>query len=123
KEQLIEAYFAQTLTPDQQKRLDWLLQHDPVFSEAFHFEKEVRDTTVYNERENIKGRFRELDKQEIKPVRRPTAWWYAAASIVVLISVVWFFGNRQQHTTTDKLYAQYMEPYPNMVTPKVRGDI
>lgn len=123
REQLIEAYFAQTLTSDQQKRLDWLLKHDRAFSDAFTFEKEVRDAIVYNERQNIKDRFRALDKQEIKPIRKLTAWWYAAASIVVLIGAVWFFENRQEHTTTDKLYAQYMEPYPNMVAPKVRGDI
>src|SRR5690606_37614942 len=30
---------------------------------------------------------------------------------------------KQSEVTAEKLYAQYMEPYPNMVTPMVRGDI
>lgn len=122
KELLIEAYFTKTLTTNQQKQLEWLLQNDPVFSEAFNFEKEIRDTVIYNERQALKERFRTLDKQQLKPVRKQARWWYAAASILVLIGATWFFLDNQYEATTEKLYTQYMEPYPNVVTPMVRGD-
>lgn len=123
KELLIEAYFTETLTTGQQKQLEWLLQNDTAFSEAFNFEKEIRDTVIYNERQALKERFRTLDKQQLKPVRKQATWWYAAASILILIGAVWFFLDKQSEVTAEKLYAQYMEPYPNMVTPMVRGDI
>lgn len=123
KEQLIEAYFTGVLTASQQKQLEWLLQHDTTFSEAFTFEKEVRDTIKYNERQKIKERFHTLDEQDVKPTRKPTVWWYAAASILVLISATWFFWDNKSEVTTEQLYIQYMEPYPNMVTPRVRGDV
>jgi tetratricopeptide (TPR) repeat protein len=123
KELLIEAYFTKTLTTSQQKQLEWLLQNDTAFSEAFNFEKEIRDTLIYNKRQALKERFHALDKQEVKLARKLTTWWYAAASILVLIGAAWFFLSRQSEVTAEKLYAQYMEPYPNMVTPMVRGDI
>lgn len=124
KEQLIEAYFTSTLTQTQQKELEWLLQHDTEFSEAFNFEKEVRDTIIYNERQVLKSRFLHLDKNKTKPVRKLTPWWYAAAaSVLLLVSTVWFFWDRQSEVPTEQLYAKYMEPYPNMVTPKVRGNV
>lgn len=121
KERLIAAYFKGALTAGQQEQLERLLQHDAEFSEQFNFEKEVRDTVIYNGRQKIKERFRILDEQNSKRSRKLTAWWYAAASIVVLIGAAWFFWGKQPETTPEKLYAQYMEPYPNMVTPNVRG--
>lgn len=123
KELLIEAYFTETLTTSQQKQLEWLLQNDAAFSEAFNFEKEIRDTLIYNKRQALKERFHTLDKQEVKPAQKQVRWWYAAASILVLIGTAWFFLGKQSEVTAEKLYAQYMEPYPNMVTPMVRGDI
>lgn len=123
KELLIEAYFTETLTTSQQKQLEWLLQHDAAFSAAFNFEKEIRDTVIYNKRQALKERFRALDKQEVKPVRKQARWWYAAASILMLAGAAWFFLDKQAEVTAEKLYAQYMEPYPNIVTPKVRGDV
>ncbi len=122
KEQLIEAYFSGTLTQAQQKELEWLLHNDSDFSESFNFEKEVHETIVYNERQVLKSRFRNLDKSEAKPVRNLTPWWYAAASVLLLVSAVWFFSDRQAEVSTEKLYAEYMEPYPNILTPKVRGN-
>lgn len=124
KEQLIEAYFTSTFTQTQQKELEWLLQHDTEFSEGFNFENEVRDTIIYNERQVLKSRFLHLDKNKTKPVRKLTPWWYAAAaSVLLLVSTVWFFWDRQSEVPTEQLYATYMEPYPNMVTPKVRGNV
>lgn len=123
KELLIEAYFTEMLTTSQQKQLEWLLENDAAFSEAFNFEKELRDTLLYNKRQEFKERFHTLDKQEVKPARKLTPWWYAAASILILIGAAWFFLDKQSEMTAEKLYAQYMEPYPNMVTPMVRGDI
>lgn len=123
KELLIEAYFTGMLTASQQKQLEWLLQHDAAFSEAFNFEKEIRDTIIYNKRQALKERFRTLDKQGVKPIRKQARWWYAAASILILAGAAWFFLDKQAEVTAEKLYAQYMEPYPNIVTPKVRGDV
>lgn len=121
KEELIEAYFAGTLSADQQRQLEMLLKHDSDFSEAFKFEKETRDTIVYNEREKIKERFRVLE-QQATPVGKLT-YWYVAASILILCLAGWLIFRAQPSVDTDKLYAQYMEPYPNVITPKVRGEL
>ncbi|MFC3196880.1 tol-pal system YbgF family protein [Parapedobacter deserti] len=123
KEQLIEAYFAGELSAEAQQQLEWLLAHDTAFEEEFRFEKEIRDAVIYNERQQLKARFRMLDKQAAKPTRKLATWWYAAASILVLIGVAWFFFDRQPTVDSEKLYAQYMEPYPNVVAPRVRGSL
>src|SRR5690606_78373 len=123
KELLIEAYFADSLTATQRKQLDWLLQHDAAFLEAFDFEKEIRDTVIYNKRQTLKERFRTLDKRAVKPMRKWAGWWYAAACILVVAVSAWFFWGRQSEATPEKLFTQYMEPYPNMVTPNVRSAV
>ncbi|HLW09645.1 MAG TPA: hypothetical protein VKX35_04540 [Fermentimonas sp.] len=120
---LIEAYFTGELTANQNKQLEWLLQNDAEFTEAFHFEKEVRDTIVYKERQKIKERLRALDIQEAKPIRNISPWWYAAASVLLLIIATWVFWGTPNSSSTNELFTQYMEPYPNVITPKVRGDV
>src|SRR5690606_17756705 len=99
KERLIAAYFKGALTAGQQEQLERLLQHDAEFSEQFNFEKEVRDTIIYNERQKIKERFRILDEQGSKRSRKLRAWWYAAASILALIGAAWFFWGKQPEAT------------------------
>lgn len=121
KEELIEAYFAGPLSADQQQQLEWLLMHDAVFSETFKFEKETRDTIVFNEREKIRERFQVLE-QQTKLVRKPT-FWYAAASILILCVVGWLIFGTRASVDTDKLYAENMQPYPNVITPRVRGEV
>src|SRR5690606_20924114 len=106
KELLIEAYFTGMLTASQQKQLEWLLQHDAAFSEAFNFEKEIRDTIIYNKRQALKERFRTLDKQEVKPIRKQAIWWYAAASILIRVGAAWFLLDKLAEVTAEKLYAQ-----------------
>ena len=121
KEQIIEAYFAGTLSADQQQQLEQLIKHDTEFLEMFTFEKETRDTIIYNERSKIKERFRVLE-QQTKPVRKLTPWYYVAASILILCVAGWLFFKNQAPVGPEELYAQYMEPYPNVVTPLVRGE-
>lgn len=121
-EQLIEAYFAGTLSPDQKQQLEWLIAHDADFAETFNFEKEARDTIVYNERSKLKERFRILE-QQTKPVRNLTPWYYVAASILILCVAGWLLFKTQAPVGPEELYAQYMEPYPNVITPQVRGGL
>ncbi len=120
---LIEAYFTGELTANQNKQLEWLLQNDADFTEAFLFEKEVRDTIVYKERQNIEDRLRALDNMEEKPIRKITQWWYVAASVLLLVTATWLFLDKPDRLTTNELFTNYMEPYPNIITPKVRGNI
>lgn len=120
---LIEAYFTGELTANQNKQLEWLLQNDADFTEAFLFEKGVRDTIVYKERQNIEDRLRALDNLEEKPIRKITQWWYVAASVLLLVTATWLFLDKPDRLTTNELFTNYMEPYPNIITPKVRGNI
>lgn len=121
KEQLVEAYFAGTLDVEQLRQLEWLLQHDAAFSETFQFEKETRDTIVFNERQKIRERFQVLEQQD-KPVRK-LSYWYVAASILILFVAGLFLFGTHTSVDTEKLFAKYMEPYPNVLTPKVRGEL
>jgi tetratricopeptide (TPR) repeat protein len=121
KDKLIEAYFAETLSADQKRQLEWLMEHDTEFAETFNFEKETRDTIVYNERNKLKERFQVLEKQS-KPVRKLMPW-YIAASILIVFVTAWVIFSKEPSVDPKKLYAEYMEPYPNVVTPKVRGEL
>ncbi|TDO02785.1 tetratricopeptide repeat protein [Sunxiuqinia elliptica] len=121
KQQLINGYFEGTLSSEEHAQIEKLLQEDLTFRKDFKFEKEVRDMVVSHEREKIKAELRLLDRK-VKPTRKLTLW-YAAASILILLGVSTLLFRSQPSTTIEQLYSEYMEPYPNMVNPQVRGEI
>src|SRR5690606_25077246 len=116
KEQLIEAYFAGTLSAGQQQQFEQLIKHDTEFLETFTFGKETRDTIIYNERSKIKERFRKLE-QQTKPARDLTPWFYVAASIFIVCVAGWLIFKTQSSVGLEELYAHHMEPYPNVISP------
>ncbi|MFK7814517.1 MAG: hypothetical protein AB8B59_18620 [Maribacter sp.] len=124
KEELINGYFENSLSPDQLTEFEQLLKKDSEFSSEVDFQKELRVSLKKNERQEIKQMFSESNtdasKTEIKVFRlRP---WLAAASIALLIGLgswMLFFNNPE--VNTDQLYASNFAPYDNVVHPIERG--
>lgn len=114
--EIVHKYLNGELTPDEQVQLDAWMKEDPTFKEEIAYEKNVQKAVVRNERAALKKYLQSVDAPSQN--RRPYFW--AAASILVLICIsIALFWNRNDQ---QKLYAEFYQPYPNIISPILRGE-
>ncbi len=118
-ENLINGYFEGTLTPQEKLLFDDLLKGDSEFSEQVAFNEMTKAAITLEKRKELKAKLQKFE-QESTPAKKSRTWLYIAASAVILLGISLFFID--QDPSTNKLYAQYFEPYPNTVAPIVRSD-
>lgn len=115
-ETLLHKYFEQQLSDEEKVLFTSLLQNDAAFAKEVEYQKNVKKAITLNEREALKQK---LKSYEAKPKFR-TAYWYSAAVVILFLGgITWF---QLQRTSTEKLYQEYYQSYPNVVAPTVRGD-
>lgn len=119
KSDCIIKYFEGTLSEIELEAFNLLLINDNEFKEAFEFEKELQDTLILNDREQIK---KEIQHWDTVPKKQLFKLWHIAASIAILLGASWLFFLNSQSKNTEELYASYFEPYRNIVQPIVRGE-
>lgn len=119
KATLIDHYFEGTLSLEDQKQFQELLKSDADFASEVHFQKDVKKAITLETRKQLKEQLQEIESV-YTPKKSKKQWLYIAAAIVVLIGILTFFFN--QPPSHDKLFATYINPYPNVVTPIVRGN-
>ena len=119
KSDYIFKYFDGTLSKEELQAFDALLADDNDFKEEFEFQKELQDTLVLNDREQLKKEIQNWDITRNKPRFKP---WLVAASILFLLGISYLFFFKTQLNSTEDLYASYFEPYRNIVQPVVRGE-
>lgn len=116
-EELIEKYFAKSLSNEEKSLFDQLMQTNDTFREQVVYEEEVQKAITLNERQALK---KKLQSFEIKKPKRNYTIWYAAASFAVMLGIgYWTFSN---DVDTNAVYEEYYQSYPNVVAPTVRGE-
>lgn len=116
QETLITNYFEKTISLEDQKIFDSLMENDTDFANEVAFQKSLKKAITLNERDLLK---KKLNSFEIKkPKAQSFKVWYAAASIVLLCGLGFYFT---QNDSTN-IYDEYYQSYPNVVAPTVRGD-
>lgn len=120
KQDWINDYFEGRLSREQQVEFDLLLQADDELAGDFQFEKDLREVLVRHERAALKAELQQMDRQPAV-VRRLFGWWKVAAALLLLLGLAGTLWLTLRPTSTGQLYAQYMAPYPNVLTPAVRG--
>ena len=118
-EYLIEAYFSNRLSPDEQKELEDLLSKDKKLKSEFDFQVEVREAIRNKHHRELKDKFRRLDKESGS--NKSFKWLAAAASIIILLGLGWFYGIYSTQTDYNALYTAHFEVYPNVVAPVERS--
>ena len=115
---LIEKYFEQSLSPEEQIEFERLLNDDEDFKKEFDFENDVKKAFLLSERQTLKQKLSSFD--EVKTVKiNNKKWFYAAACLFAVIGFsVWFAF---QQPNTNELFNTYYQTYPNVVAPSVRG--
>lgn len=118
KDELIERFFENQLSDEEQKIFQNYLDTDPVFAEEFAFQKNVKQAIVLNERVELKKKLQSFESP--KSSRKWISKWSVAASIVVVVGAGFWFMNQSPNGA--ELYDEYYQSYPNVVAPTVRGE-
>ena len=117
-EELIALYFEDQLNAQQQLEFDNLLCTDTSFKAQFELEQHVKTAIISTKKDTLKARLQQLEQSKKSYKFYLTR---IAASIIIALSV---FGIWQQNQPTDnqQLFAEYFQPYANIIAPSARGD-
>lgn len=129
-EQLINRYIRDELTEAEQEFLNERLK-DAAFQEELNLQKSLQKAFQVSGREVLKSRFQQLETNRVNEKKTTSQdspgrvisinrWLIAAASVLLLVAAWWYFAPGT--STPDQLYAQYYEPYPNVVAPIQKGE-
>lgn len=126
KEDLINGYFSNSLTPNEEQLFEILLAENPDFRTQFEFEKDLKRVIKEKENKRLKSKLETFEaerKIEEKPYKS-TAWfnWKIAAAILLFMSAGWFGYDALFGVNTIELYTSNYDVYPNTAYPITRSD-
>jgi hypothetical protein len=118
KETLINNYFEKTLSLEEQREFDLLIETDREFAKEFESQKKLKKAITLNERADLKKKLQSFEAA--KPTAKVTSFkiWYAAASLFLVCGLGFYFTQN----SSSSLYEEYYQSYPNVVAPTVRGE-
>src|SRR5690606_9044525 len=116
KEHLIENYFLDKLSLQEQEAFNNLLEHDPEFKAQVAFESKVRKSIFVQKHQDLKSQLKSVE--ENLPKKRSNNSYWIAASVVLLLSLGFYWMFRP--LSTEQLFADYYQPAANTTHPIVR---
>lgn len=121
---LIQRYFLNELSNQEEREFQALLKKDENFKQEFTFQKNLKKVIKAEERLKLKAKLNKFEQDIEKNSRTNTNWnnWLVAASVLLLIAVGWFSYNTLFNTNYNNLYATNYRTYPNTVYTITRGD-
>jgi|SRR5690554_6936784 len=120
-EYLIEMYFSNGLSPEDQRELEDLLNKDEKLRSEFDFQLEVRAAIRKKEHKSLKKRLRRVESKASD--KSSFKWLAAAAAIIILLGLTWYFGVSSKQNAYNGLYLAHFKTYPNVVAPIERSQI
>ena len=116
--ELIALYFEGELNSEQKIRFEELLRNDEDFREEVEFEQSVKLAIISIKKDNLRNKLHRLET----PKEKKNYVFIGIAASIIIIAGVFGLLNTSQNYTNDELYAQYFEPYSNIIAPSSRGD-
>lgn len=118
KDLLIQKYLQGTLSKKEEQLFEEYRKNDPSFAKGIPFYEKLHYAFAKADYEQTKSQLQSFYKEEKQSVWKK---WSIAATILVLLGLgAMLYLN--SINSSEKLYAQYFEPYKNVVQPIVRGD-
>lgn len=133
---ILDHYFSGTLNEQEKLDLEGRLKTDVKFEEAFQEYRDLRNGIDYSIMKTLKEELQELEVtlpnvkiepqaqaqgKQLKVGQRFVLWKVAAVVILIAVSAVVVFQLDRPLSTQD-LFAQHFEPYPNEFVSAKRGD-
>jgi len=119
REELLEKYLQEKLSPQEKVIFDELIATDATFKEEVAWQSDLKKAIIHEDNDNFKALLTEIEAKKPIPKRGYTKW-LAAASILLLVGFSYLFFTTT-NSTTDDLFADYFEPYRNVIQPIERG--
>ena len=106
-------------------------QKDAAFQKELTWRKEMQLVFKKSGRQDLKNRLQALEQETTKSIDDPKQestfflkliskrWMSIAAGILFMVIGFWLWNT--QINTSDTLFAQYYEPYPNIVAPIIKS--
>ena len=130
KEKLLYDYFSNSLSSEQEKLLQDLLETDMEFKEQFAFEKDLKRVVREGEKAKLKSKLQGFEEKfssetpviDLNTRRKKSSFnWSLAASVAILFGLGWFGYTTFSGTDNEELYQENFEAYPNTVYAITRG--
>lgn len=128
KEQLLYRYFSNSLTPEQKRLFDDLLETDSEFKEQFDFEKDIERVIRAKESARLKHKLTGFEKEVSKDIplrtlpRTNYRKWAIAATVALVVGLGWLGYNNFTGPDYTNLYNENFQQYPNTVYTISRSD-
>ncbi len=121
--ELLDQYLQNTLAPAERVALEARLQNDEGLRNTLEDLKVLQAGIRESSRMQIKSQLVEIENKLPQPGKvisfRPWAVGIAATVVLAVVSILLW----PRPTGPQELFAQYFEPYPNVIMPTVRGDL
>lgn len=123
--ELLDGYLENTLGADDRSAVEARLQNDSGFRQLLEDLKILKESIRQSSRVQLKEELVEIENKLSANPEGKTAslrpWIIGVAASLVLVVVTFLLWPKP--TDTQELFAQYFEPYPNVIMPTVRGDL
>lgn len=121
---LITAYLEGTLTGNDKSTLEERLNQEPglqkILDDLNILKAGIRHAAHEEMRAELQKLEHELSASETSKPLFQNTWLKVAASVAIVAVAAWLLLPSRQ-STTEQLFAQNFEPYPNVIMPTVRG--
>ncbi len=119
KDVLIQKYLQGTLSKKEEQLFEEYRHNDPSFAKGIPFYEKLHYAFAKADYEQTKSQLQSFYKEEKQSVWKK---WSIAATVLALMGLGTMLYMNMSNSS-EKLYAQYFEPYKNVVQPIVRGDV
>lgn len=120
--ELIDKFFTDSLSSEDQILFNRLLQDDEEFREEFLFQQDLKKALQANKREALKATVSGFEEEyRHKKNNGLRSFWLIAASVVILLGLGALVVKIMNDHSPENLYAEYFVPYRNIVEPVERG--
>ncbi len=117
-DEFIALYFKNNLNARQKAQFDDLMLNNAEFKAQVIFEEQIKKAVISTKKDELLNKLKQLEK----PKKRFNFYAIAiAASLIIALGIF----SLLQHTETfsnEQLFAEYFEPYSNIIAPASRGD-
>lgn len=119
KEELIDKYFTNSLSAQEQQLFNEYLQNDEEFKSEFLFQKDLKAVVASNQRDDLKKTLQnfESDIQNKTSIFKVPNKWLVAASICLFLGLGFWYVKTNFFPSDNKLFVENFQPYRNIVQP------
>ena len=117
-EELIALYFDGKLNANQKPLFDKLMSTDAEFRAQVEFEKQTKTAIISIKKDDLKRKLQQLEA----PKKRFNYYTIVIAASLIIALGIFSLLQPTETVSNEQLFAEYFQPYANVIAPASRGD-